>query len=206
MRKVLILLLMFSAIIILIVTAYLYTCKYFNDAGEGLKELVEYKDSMVDEKIFLSDYKDIVKFVLIEEYGGFMEIVVFGDYDKSSSLLPTKFSLMDDCYFFEEYKLYENELKCKNSETVVCKIIMNKPNIFIEKCQYCDYNDNSTFIVKNEYSVSGDVLTVKSTTEFDIDKVVISEALYKRNDTIKSCTEKEIIEWKNKNVIPISTS
>ena len=89
---------------------------------------------------------------------------------------------------------------------VVCKIIMNKPNIFIEKCQYCDYNDNSTFIVKNEYSVSGDVLTVKSTTEFDIDKVVISEALYKRNDTIKSCTEKEIIEWKNKNVIPISTS
>ena len=167
------------------------------------------QETFDSEKTFLSEYKDIARFVLIDEYAGKndMKMVAFGNYNKSSALFPNIFYAMDDCFDCRvgdvlEYKIYVNELKCEDFKEF-CKIIINKPNVFVEKCQLCDSADNTNIVYQTEYSVSGDILTQKMTFEDSVDgKVNIVEFRYRRDYTIKCCTKREIKKWEKKNIIP----
>ena len=167
------------------------------------------QETFDSEKTFLSEYKDIARFVLIDEYAGKndMKMVAFGNYNKSSALFPNIFYAMDDCFDCRvgdvlEYKVYVNELKCEDFKQF-CKIITNKPNVFVEKCQLCDSADNTNIVYQTEYSVSGDILTQKMTFEDSVDgKVNIVEFRYRRDYTIKCCTKSEIKKWEKKNIIP----
>jgi hypothetical protein len=161
------------------------------------------QETFDSEKTFLSEYKDIARFVSISDYG--FTMIAFGNYDKSSTLFPIKFFELDgDCYDCTEgWKVYVNELKC-DYENFVCKIIINKPNVFVEKCQFYDSANNTNTVFQTEYSVLGDILTEKTTFEDGLDgKGIIIENLYRRDHTIKCCTKREIKEWEKKNVIPI---
>ena len=164
------------------------------------------QETFDSEKTFLSEYKDIARFVLIDEYTGKNDVkmVAFGNYNKSSALFPNEFFAMDDCYDCTEgWKVYVNELKCEDKK-LFCKIIINKPNVFVEKCQLCDSDDNTNIVFQTEYSVSGDILTQKTTYESLDGKVNnVVESRFRRDYTTKCCTKREIKEWEKKNVIPI---
>ena len=151
------------------------------------------------EKTFLSEYKDIARFVSTNDNDWRGIMIAFGNYDKSSTLFPTKFFALGDCFNCTEgWKIYVNELKCED-DRLVCKIIINKPNVFVEKCQLCESADNTIYDI--EYSVSGDILTVIEKITSEDGKYVISKDFYRRDDTIKCCTKREIEEWEKNNII-----
>ena len=169
------------------------------------------QETFDSEKTFLSEYKDIARFVLIDECAGKNDVkmVAFGNYNKPSALFPNEFFVMDDCFDcrfrdYNNYKIYVNELKCDDFK-LFCKIIINKPNVFVEKCQLCDSADNTKIVFKTEYSVSGDILTQKKTFENSLDgKVNVVEFRYRRDYTTKCCTKREIKKWEKKNIIQVT--
>jgi hypothetical protein len=83
-----------------------------------------------------------------------------------------------DCFDYETDKTNE-EISCSDEQETVCKIIKNASNLFIEECQFCDGNER--YISTYEYSVSGDILTVKTSTDYlDGSDIEESSELYRR--------------------------